>query len=89
LDEEFAARLVSASVPADRAIAEAARMRQVLGAIERLPGREREAMLLSAMDELSTAEIGAVLGRSESSVRALLFRARARLRKRLESRGGA
>ena len=41
-------------------------------------------LLLSAMDELPTAEIAQVLGKSESSVRALLFRARARLRERLE-----
>jgi RNA polymerase sigma-70 factor (ECF subfamily) len=84
MDEGFAMRLAAANVPADLAMAEAARMRQVLDAIEGLPGREREALLLSAMDEMSTAEIGEVLGRSESSVRALLFRARARLRKRLE-----
>jgi RNA polymerase sigma-70 factor (ECF subfamily) len=83
MDTGFAMGLVSANVPADEAIAEAARMKRVLEAIERLPGREREALLLSAMEELSTAEIGAVLGRSESSVRALLFRARARLRERL------
>jgi RNA polymerase sigma-70 factor, ECF subfamily len=39
-------------------------------------------LLLSAIDELGTAEIAAVLGRSESAVRALLSRARARLRER-------
>jgi RNA polymerase sigma-70 factor (ECF subfamily) len=49
-----------------------------------LPGKEREALLLSAMDELTSAEIAAVLGRSESSVRSLLFRARAHLHQRLE-----
>jgi RNA polymerase sigma-70 factor (ECF subfamily) len=49
-----------------------------------LPKQERQALLLSAMDELSTVEIGAVLGRSESSVRSLLFRARAHLCQRLE-----
>jgi RNA polymerase sigma-70 factor (ECF subfamily) len=83
MDEGFAMGLASANVPADQAMAEAARMRQVLDAIEGLPGREREALLLAAMDEMSTAEIGEVLGRSESSVRALLFRARTRLRERL------
>jgi RNA polymerase sigma-70 factor (ECF subfamily) len=41
-------------------------------------------LLLSAVDELTAAEIGAVLGRSESSVRSLLFRARTHLRQRLE-----
>jgi RNA polymerase sigma-70 factor (ECF subfamily) len=85
IDDAFAASLVSADIPADQALAEAGRIRQVLAAMERLPQRERQALLLSAMDELSTAEIGAVLGRSESSVRSLLFRARAHLRQRLEN----
>ncbi len=84
MDDLFAAGLVSASLPADRAMADAASIAQVLAAMERLPNKEREALLLSAMDELSTAEIGTVLGKSESSVRSLLFRARAHLRQRLE-----
>lgn len=84
MDDLFAEALVSTDLPADEALAGAGRIRQVLGAIERLPGKEREALLLSAMDELSTVEIAAVLGRSESSVRSLLFRARAHLRQRLE-----
>jgi RNA polymerase sigma-70 factor, ECF subfamily len=83
MDEIFAAGLVAKDMAADLALAEAVRIRKVLGAIERLPGREREALLLSAMDELSMAEIGAVLGKSESSVRSLLFRARVHLRERL------
>ncbi len=84
MDEVFAESLVSVDLPADQALVEARRIRQVLGAMERLPKKERQALLLSAMDELSTAEIGAVLGRSESSVRSLLFRARTHLRERLE-----
>jgi len=84
MDEVFAAALVSSDTPADQALAEAGRIARVLAAMERLPQKEREALLLSAMDELSTAEIGAVLGRSESSVRSLLFRARAHLRERLK-----
>jgi RNA polymerase sigma-70 factor (ECF subfamily) len=83
MDEAFAAALASANLPADQALAETRRMTLVFAAIERLPTKERETLLLSAMDEISTAEIAAVLGRSESSVRSLLFRARARLRERL------
>lgn len=83
MDEVFAASIVSTELPADQALAETRRMNQVLAAIERLPKRERQALLLSAMEELSTAEIGVVLGKSESSVRSLLFRARTRLRERL------
>jgi RNA polymerase sigma-70 factor (ECF subfamily) len=84
MDEAFAAALIARDTPADDALAEAARIAHVLAAMERLPRREREALLLSAMDELSAAEIGAVLGKSESSVRSLLFRARAHLRERLK-----
>jgi RNA polymerase sigma-70 factor (ECF subfamily) len=84
MDDLFAASLVAADLPADQALAEARQIKQVLRAMERLPKQERQALLLSAMDELSTVEIGAVLGRSESSVRSLLFRARAHLRQRLE-----
>ena len=84
MDDLFAASLVAADLPADQALAESGQIKQVLRAMERLPKQERQALLLSAMDELSTVEIGAVLGRSESSVRSLLFRARAHLRQRLE-----
>ena len=83
MDEVFAAGLVAADLPADEALAEATRIAQVLAAMEKLPKKEREALLLSAMEELSTAEIAAVMGKSESSVRSLLFRARAHLRRRL------
>jgi RNA polymerase sigma-70 factor (ECF subfamily) len=85
MDDLFAESLVSADLPADESLAEAGRIRQVLDAIERLPQRERQTLLLSAMEELSSVEIAAVLGRSESSVRSLLFRARTHLRQRLKS----
>ena len=48
----------------------------VLACVERLPAREREVMLLSAFEELSSVEIAAVLRVTESSVRSRLFRAR-------------
>lgn len=87
-DESFAESLVASSVPADEAIDEAQRLKAVLDELERLPKAERHVLLLSAVEELGTAEMAEVVGRSESAVRALLFRARTRLRERLE-RGGA
>jgi RNA polymerase sigma-70 factor (ECF subfamily) len=84
MDEVFATQLASCDLPADQALAEAGRIRQVLAAMERLPKKERQALLLSAVEELSTAEIAAVMKRSESSVRSLLFRARTHLRERLQ-----
>jgi RNA polymerase sigma-70 factor, ECF subfamily len=83
MDADFAEGLVARSVPADKALEEARRMRSVLCELERLPKDERHVLLLSAIEELGTAEMAVVLGRSESAVRALLFRARTRLRERL------
>jgi RNA polymerase sigma-70 factor (ECF subfamily) len=48
----------------------------VLGCVERLPAKEREVLMLSAFEELSSVEIATVLGITESSVRSRLFRAR-------------
>lgn len=89
MDEKFADSLAARNTPADEALAEARQMKAVLREIEKLPKGERNALLLSAIEELGTAEIAKVLGRSESAVRALLFRARARLNKRLEKGGSA
>ncbi len=86
MDESFAQGLVARDVPADEALDEAERLKAVLCELERLPKGERHVLLLSAVEELGTAEMAEVLGRSESAVRALLFRARARLRERLEGR---
>ena len=88
MDEIFVAGAGGGSVPADRAVDEARRMRAVLEEMERLPKAERHVLLLAAVDELGTAEMAEVLGRSESAVRALLFRARTRLRERLEMKEG-
>src|SRR5271156_3216206 len=87
-DEGFVEGLVARDQPADEALNEAHRMRSVLRELERLPKGERHVLLLSAIEELGTAEMAEVLGRSESAVRALLFRARARLRERLEEGEG-
>jgi RNA polymerase sigma-70 factor (ECF subfamily) len=63
-------------------------MKAVLSEMERLPKAERNILLLSAIEELDTAEMAEVLRRSESAVRALLFRARTRLKERLEKGDG-
>ncbi len=87
-DEGFAESLVARNLPADEALNEAQRLRSVLRELERLPKAERNVLLLSVVEELGTAEMAEVLGRSESAVRALLFRARTRLRERLEEGEG-
>jgi RNA polymerase sigma-70 factor, ECF subfamily len=62
---------------------------RVLGCVEKLPAREREVMLLSAFEELSSVEIAAVLGVTESSVRSRLFRARNLLAELLQHKRSA
>jgi RNA polymerase sigma-70 factor (ECF subfamily) len=83
-DDGFAERLAAKTVPADQAMEEAQRMKAVVRELDRLPKAERHVLLLSAVEELETVEIAAVMGKSESAVRALLFRARTRLRERLD-----
>lgn len=86
MDDAFAEALASATVPADKALAQSAHLCAVLEEMERLPKAERYVLLLNAVDEMGTAEIADVLHKSESAVRALLFRARTRLRERVERR---
>lgn len=88
IDQSFAESLVATNAPADEALDEAQRVKAVLRELERLPRAERYVLLLSSLEDLGTTEIAGVLGRSESAVRALLFRARTRLRERLEKREG-
>lgn len=57
---------------------------RILRMMEKLPRKEREVLRLSAIEELGTIEIAAILRTTESSVRSCLFRARQRLRERLE-----
>ena len=84
MDEVLAAGLLANGRPADIALADAGYVRHVLEALDRLPRAEREVLLLSAIDDLTTAEIALMLQRSESSVRSLVFRARTHLNERLE-----
>jgi RNA polymerase sigma-70 factor, ECF subfamily len=84
IDEDFAKSLVATNAPADEALGDAQRMKAVLRELEKLPRAERQVLLLSTVEELQTPEVAKVLGRSESAVRALLFRARTRLRDRLD-----
>ena len=79
----FLQSLTSTQTPTDQALCAARQAARVLQAIDRLPGPERQALLLSAVEELETAEIADVMQKSESAVRALVYRARTRLRERL------
>jgi RNA polymerase sigma factor (sigma-70 family) len=69
--------------PAERAVSAvdaAARWARVAAAVGRLPGPERDVLLLFAWEELSYDEIAAALGIPAGTVRSRLSRARAALR---------
>ena len=51
--------------------------------IASLPGKERDALLLTSVEELTSAEAATILGTTETSVRARVFRARQRLTEKL------
>ncbi|HTV09519.1 MAG TPA: sigma-70 family RNA polymerase sigma factor [Candidatus Aquilonibacter sp.] len=87
LDDISALKLAGRNTPADLALHDARELARVFREIDRLPRAERQALLLSAIDELDTRELAELLNKSESAVRALIFRARTRLRERL-SKGG-
>ena len=67
--------------------------RETLALLERmiatLPKKERDALLLTSVEELSSSEAARVLSTTETSVRARVFRARQRLVQKLQKMKGA
>lgn len=71
--------LPSSELRADEEVIAAQEHARVLALIDRLPAKERQALLLSALEELSTAEIADICSTTESSIRSRIFRARREL----------
>lgn len=71
--------LPSSELRADEEVIAAQEHARVLALIARLPAKERQALLLSALEELSTAEIAGICSTTESSIRSRIFRARREL----------
>ncbi len=84
MDEEFAATLAAKNLNPEEMFLEASRMSAVLWEIDHLPKAERKALLLTTVEDFEPAELASLLGKSESGLRGLIFRARKRLRERLE-----
>ncbi|WP_201003534.1 RNA polymerase sigma factor [Paenibacillus glycanilyticus] len=60
------------------------RMAMVREAINKLPEKQRSALILREYDQLDYQEIANILGQTVSSVKSLLFRARASVKSQLE-----
>jgi RNA polymerase sigma-70 factor (ECF subfamily) len=84
---ELAARLVTSSTsPTQRALRHELRQR-VRQALERLPERDREVLVLRNLEQLSVADTAEVLGISAGAVKVRHLRALERLRALLEGNG--
>lgn len=83
LDAPQADALRAPAADAGHAIDRQRRLEEVFRVIDKLPASERQALLLSALEELETGEIARIMNKSESAVRGLIFRARNRLHDRL------
>jgi RNA polymerase sigma-70 factor (ECF subfamily) len=77
-DGELSACYATLSSPSGALMARE-ELEQLESAFDRLPEEYREVLVLARIVGLSRAEIGERMGRSEGAVRALLFRAQARL----------
>ncbi|MGB7188886.1 MAG: RNA polymerase sigma factor [Acidobacteriaceae bacterium] len=84
---DYARVLPSGDRRADEDLISSQERSRILLLIDRLPAKERRALLLSAVEELSTAQIASVLKTTESSVRSRIFRARRELATLLEKEG--
>jgi RNA polymerase sigma-70 factor (ECF subfamily) len=73
---ELARVIPSGGLSAEQIAAAAQHHAQVLACVDKLPAKERQVLMLSAFEELSSVEIAQVLDITESSVRSRLFRAR-------------
>jgi RNA polymerase sigma-70 factor (ECF subfamily) len=73
---ELARVLPAAGLSAEQIASAAQHHAHVLSCMEELPAKEREVLMLSAFEELSSVEIASILDITESSVRSRLFRAR-------------
>jgi RNA polymerase sigma-70 factor (ECF subfamily) len=73
---ELARVLPAKGLNAEQRAAAAEQHAHVLACVEQLPAKERQVLMLSAFEELTSVEIAAVAGITESSVRSRLFRAR-------------
>jgi RNA polymerase sigma factor (sigma-70 family) len=61
-------------------------LREMLTDIARLPGEQREALLLSSIQKLSGEEVAEILGTDRDRVKALVYRARRSLAHKREAR---
>ena len=84
---EVVADLASAELSSEALAIREQDKRRLMAALLELPLRERAAVVLREIEELPTAEVAAILGSSEGTVRSQISQAIVRLRKILAQEG--
>jgi RNA polymerase sigma-70 factor (ECF subfamily) len=83
LDLETLTDLADATESVLDAVVRRARSQRIWEAIGRLPSRQREAMTLKFSADLSTQDVGRIMGTSPGAIKLLIFRAVQELRREL------
>src|SRR5690349_18172560 len=83
IDELAGVELMSAAESADDTVLGTEALETLQKLVSGLPPGLRDPLTLSTVEEMSTAEVGEVLGMTEAAVRSRLFRAREILREKL------
>lgn len=84
LDESGIDPMASPELAPEQTVLRKERMAMVREAINNLPEKQRSALILREYDQLDYQEIANILGQTVSSVKSLLFRARASVKSQLE-----
>ncbi|MUT65466.1 RNA polymerase sigma factor [Paenibacillus sp. NEAU-GSW1] len=84
LDEAGHIPPASPELAPDQLVLRNERMAMVREAINNLPDKQRSALILREYDQMDYQEIANILGQTVSSVKSLLFRARASVKSQLE-----
>lgn len=84
LDESGVVPVAPLEIAPEQAILRSERVTLVREAINKLPEKQRSALILREYDQLDYQEIADILGQTVSSVKSLLFRARSSVKIQLE-----
>jgi RNA polymerase sigma-70 factor (ECF subfamily) len=85
LPEDEFAEIASVDVAVEEAVLQRAHIEDVRRAIDKLPKRQEEVMMMRYFDDMSIREIAEILGLSENNVYGTIKRARARITVMLKS----
>lgn len=81
--DDYVAQALRSEAP-DRQTEELEERNQLLDAVRRLPDDRQQLLILKFVEQMSNAEIGAIMGRTEGAVKSLYHRTLLALRKELK-----